>query len=331
MMAYNPLRQSEAPAAAAADIELTEAPAPAPATAIPDVLRREEPSRAARRGGRLLRLLHANDPSVAFYGACLVNVPQVAACLVVFPVFWRSDLPLCDAEARAQWRVWGIAHALRLAAVTAVAGARWRLAPREGEEDTAARRRYRVLATNARNSLDALALIWFVVGNMWLLGGTDDACADAGRSAIYATDVAMLAVQYAQICLPCLFALAMVPVFCFCLPCVIRLLASLHDPQRGRGAAPRDVERLPTVPYTEGLDLLKGEEPCCPVCICDYEEGDALRVLPCGHAFHAPCVDQWLGVNATCPLCRKSIYLDDPEDPPPGDPARAAVAATGGV
>ena len=57
----------------------------------------------------------------------------------------------------------------------------------------------------------------------------------------------------------------------------------------------------------------------------------------CGHAFHAPCVDQWLGVNATCPLCRKSIYLDDPEDPPTPAPApteaaaRAAVAATGGV
>ena len=36
---------------------------------IPNVLRREEPSRSARRGRRLLRLLHANDP----LGACIVR------------------------------------------------------------------------------------------------------------------------------------------------------------------------------------------------------------------------------------------------------------------
>ena len=183
----------------------------------------------------------------------------------------------------------------------------------------------RALAANARNSLDALALIWFVVGNMWLLGSvpsttSSGVCHDAGRSPVYVTDVAMLVIQYAQICLPCLFAVAMVPVFCFCLPCVIRLLAALHDPQHGRGATRRDLDKLPTCPFSADLDLLKGEEPCCPVCICDYEENDRLRVLPCSHVFHADCVDQWLAVNATCPLCRKSIFVPDSdvESPTPG-------------
>ena len=60
----------------------------------------------------------------------------------------------------------------------------------------------------------------------------------------------MLVIQYAQICLPCLFAVAMVPVFCFCLPCVIRLLAALHDPQHGRGATRRDLDKLPTCPFS---------------------------------------------------------------------------------
>ena len=27
------------------------------------------------------------------------------------------------------------------------------------------------------------------------------------------------------------------------------------------------------------------------MCICDYEENDRLRVLPCSHVFHAHCVD----------------------------------------
>ena len=48
---------------------------------------------------------------------------------------------------------------------------------------------YEPLAANARNSLDALALIWFVVGNMWLLGSvpsttSSGVCHDAGRSPV---------------------------------------------------------------------------------------------------------------------------------------------------
>ncbi|KAJ3390838.1 Ras- protein Rab-28 [Entophlyctis sp. JEL0112] len=32
----------------------------------------------------------------------------------------------------------------------------------------------------------------------------------------------------------------------------------------------------------------------CSVCLCDYEEGQLLRQLPCFHAFHRECIDGWL-------------------------------------
>jgi E3 ubiquitin-protein ligase RNF38/44 len=140
----------------------------------------------------------------------------------------------------------------------------------------------------------------------------------------------MLLIQYGQICLPCLVAVAMVPVFCFCLPCVIRLLASLHDPQANRGARETELAKLPTVPFRPDLDLLKGEEHACSVCIGDYEPGDELRVLPCKHLFHKECVDQWLSVNATCPLCRTSLFENDDADaPPPADVDGPRVDAAG--
>ncbi|XP_048134923.1 RING-H2 finger protein ATL67-like [Rhodamnia argentea] len=45
----------------------------------------------------------------------------------------------------------------------------------------------------------------------------------------------------------------------------------------------------------------------CSICLGEYKESDVLRLLPeCGHFFHMKCVDPWLRLHATCPVCRKS-------------------------
>mmetsp|Transcript_18769 Transcript_18769/g.42279 ORF Transcript_18769/g.42279 Transcript_18769/m.42279 type:complete len:267 (+) Transcript_18769:155-955(+) len=46
----------------------------------------------------------------------------------------------------------------------------------------------------------------------------------------------------------------------------------------------------------------------CAVCLANYESGETLRVLHCGHRFHLDCVDRWLTEQSrTCPLCSKSV------------------------
>ena len=36
--------------------------------------------------------------------------------------------------------------------------------------------------------------------------------------------------------------------------------------------------------------------------------GDMLKRIPtCNHHFHAKCVDEWLHVNKTCPLCVRDV------------------------
>ncbi|XP_052171748.1 RING-H2 finger protein ATL67 [Diospyros lotus] len=45
----------------------------------------------------------------------------------------------------------------------------------------------------------------------------------------------------------------------------------------------------------------------CSICLCEYRDAEMLRMLPdCRHYFHLTCVDAWLKLNASCPVCRNS-------------------------
>jgi hypothetical protein len=39
----------------------------------------------------------------------------------------------------------------------------------------------------------------------------------------------------------------------------------------------------------------------------DFAEGDEVRMLPCIHAYHRACIDQWLVKKAACPVCQCPI------------------------
>ncbi|EPY50948.1 ubiquitin-protein ligase E3 [Schizosaccharomyces cryophilus OY26] len=48
------------------------------------------------------------------------------------------------------------------------------------------------------------------------------------------------------------------------------------------------------------------EDDFCTICYANYDYTDYLRVLPCGHLFHAQCIDTWMTTSkASCPLCNE--------------------------
>ncbi|KAG5840296.1 RING finger protein 215 [Anguilla anguilla] len=53
-----------------------------------------------------------------------------------------------------------------------------------------------------------------------------------------------------------------------------------------------------------------GEVDNCAVCLEQFFNNQCLRVLPCLHEFHRDCVDPWLLLQQTCPLCKRSILTN---------------------
>lgn len=52
----------------------------------------------------------------------------------------------------------------------------------------------------------------------------------------------------------------------------------------------------------------------CAVCLSKISSAEPLQVLPtCHHGFHAHCIDAWLVLHSTCPLCRAHVPFCSPQ------------------
>ena len=59
----------------------------------------------------------------------------------------------------------------------------------------------------------------------------------------------------------------------------------------------------------------------CSICLADFEEGDRVGDLACGHTFHVrPCLKKWLKRKNHCPLCHAgSLAIPTEAEPPRGN------------
>ncbi|NXP04126.1 RN215 protein, partial [Thinocorus orbignyianus] len=71
----------------------------------------------------------------------------------------------------------------------------------------------------------------------------------------------------------------------------------------------RQLLALKTRRYHPGKPLQSRacEIDSCAVCLDQFHKSQWLRVLPCSHEFHRDCVDPWLLLQQTCPLCKRNI------------------------
>jgi hypothetical protein len=185
------------------------------------------------------------------------------------------------------------------------------------------------VAKHLESANTMFSFIWWIIGFYWVSAGGQDLA--RGSPQLYWLCIIFLGfdVFFVVFCvaLACVIGIAV----CCCLPCIIALLYAVADQE---GATKEDIEQLSKFKFrrianneklagdvqgpfggimTEcGTDspiehVLSDEDAECCICLCAYDDGVELRELPCGHHFHCTCVDKWLFINATCPLCKYNI------------------------
>ena len=52
----------------------------------------------------------------------------------------------------------------------------------------------------------------------------------------------------------------------------------------------------------------------CSICFENIEEG-SIYGTPCGHIYHAQCIQDWKVHSTKCPMCRQDTETDQTESP----------------
>ncbi|KAE8125102.1 hypothetical protein FH972_019937 [Carpinus fangiana] len=177
-----------------------------------------------------------------------------------------------------------------------------------------------------------ISSVWWVLGFYWIVVGGQSLLQDSPR--LYWLTVVFLAFDVFFI----FFCVGMAFIIFFALCCCIPVVAFAYAMTIREGASEDDISSLPKYRFRQANprrtfddDRLKVEwarvesanrnhvnELClhpedsdCCICLSRYVEGVELCTLPCNHHFHCVCINRWLRINATCPLCKYNILRGD--------------------
>ncbi|XP_022774498.1 E3 ubiquitin-protein ligase RING1-like [Durio zibethinus] len=75
------------------------------------------------------------------------------------------------------------------------------------------------------------------------------------------------------------------------------------------GPAPASKASIEAMPRIK----VKGSGIDCSICLEAFKEDEEAREMPCKHVFHSGCVEKWLGIHGSCPVCRFLMPSEEAE------------------
>ncbi|GBP87260.1 E3 ubiquitin-protein ligase RNF115 [Eumeta japonica] len=103
---------------------------------------------------------------------------------------------------------------------------------------------------------------------------------------------------------------------------VTQLLGQLEN--AGPPPLPRD--QIAALPREDVTPEQAAADTTCSVCWETFKQGEQVSRLECEHTFHSACIEPWLRLHATCPICRRSLLSADAPTPAPAAPTAPADA-----
>ncbi|PON53081.1 43kDa postsynaptic protein [Parasponia andersonii] len=149
--------------------------------------------------------------------------------------------------------------------------------------------RLKALVEYFKMGLDCFFAIWFVVGNVWIFGGHSSANEAPN---LYREDLTHNRGATSE-------SIDSLPTYKF----KLKKNRNGNDRDGNSGVSEGGV----IAAGTEKERVISGEDAVCCICLAKYANNDELKELPCSHFFHKECVDKWLKINASCPLCKNAV------------------------
>ncbi|KAK4741391.1 hypothetical protein SAY87_024979 [Trapa incisa] len=104
-------------------------------------------------------------------------------------------------------------------------------------------------------------------------------------------------------------------------PLVVQSMAVIgvgHGPSAKDGPPPASETAIEALRAVEADE----ERSECTICLEGWEAG---KEMPCGHRFHGDCIERWLRIHGSCPVCRFKLPAADHEEEKKREEPRGGV------